>query len=119
MKKILIIILGLGLLVGLFFVLKPTTDNQSSAQKVFQLEIKDTTIVAGSSTLNVKQGDSVTIKILSDVEEEFHLHGYDRSTDLVPNQESQLSFVADISGRFAFELEKSKKELGVLEVQPK
>jgi hypothetical protein len=120
MKRIfLLLIITVAVLVGLFFVLKPKAQEVSSNEKTFRLEIKDKKIVSGPTTLSATQGDSVTIKLKSDIAEEFHLHGYDRSVDLVPNSEVELKFVADLSGRFEFELEMAKLELGALEVQPK
>ena len=65
------------------------------------------------------EGDNITIKITSDQEEELHIHGYDNSVDLQKDIPAQLSFTANITGRFIYELEKSETEIGVLEVLPK
>lgn len=102
----------------LYFAFLPTKSGHTPEAKEFQLHIVDKKLAAGPSTLTVKQGDTVTIKILSDEAEEFHLHGYDRSIDLVPDVEGTLTFVAQASGHFEFELEKSKIELGALDVLP-
>jgi len=67
----------------------------------------------------VNQGDEITIKITSDEAEEFHVHAYDNSVELEPNKQATLTFTTNLSGRFPFELEKSKTEIGALEVQPK
>jgi hypothetical protein len=88
------------------------------SQQEFTLKIEDRKLVEGPSTLTVRQGDSVVIKITSDEDEEFHLHGYDRSVDLVPGEEVALSFVADASGHFPYELEHNKVEIGALDVLP-
>jgi heme/copper-type cytochrome/quinol oxidase subunit 2 len=119
------VVLVIAALVILFYIFKPgqSTDNTivttQTTEKVFNLAIKDKKIVSGSDSLNVSEGDKVVIKITTDASDEFHLHGYDRSIDLVPNQEVQLLFNANLTGRFPFELEQSKTELGALEVQPK
>lgn len=90
-----------------------------SAAREFQLTVKGKKLIAGPEVLSVTEGDQVVIVITSDVVEELHLHGYDKSLDLKPNVPGRLAFVADRSGRFEYELEKSRVELGALEVQPK
>lgn len=87
-------------------------------EKTFSIEIKDGAIVSGESTLRVTKGDKVMIHIMSDVSEEFHVHGYDTSVEIESNTMAMISLVANISGRFPFELEQSKTELGALEVNP-
>jgi len=94
----------------------------SSAQanpKTFTLVVKNKKLVSGPETITVTQGDNVVIKITADEDEELHLHGYDKSIDLEKDKEGQLAFPATVSGRFAYELEHSKTDIGALEVQPK
>lgn len=88
-------------------------------QNTFELVIQNKKIVSGPETIKVNQGEDLTIKITSDEAEEFHVHAYDNSVELEPNKQATLTFTANLSGRFPFELEKSKTELGALEVQPK
>ena len=125
------------LLVGLFFLIKPkksaqdlpnnsnqnTTTNSNtisaSKNKTFELVVKNRKVVSGADLLKADEGDTVIIKVTVDEPEEFHLHGYDKSLVLEKDKQGELSFVANFTGRFPFELEKSKTELGVLEVSPK
>ncbi len=88
------------------------------ATKEFTLNVVGKKLTEGTNTLSVKEGDTVTLHITCDEAEELHLHGYDRSVDLEPNTLETLTFVANVTGRFPFELEKSKTELGVVEVYP-
>ncbi len=88
-----------------------------SSTKEFRLEIVDKEVI-GNSTFTVKRGDTIVIKITADEAEEFHVHAYDDSVELEPGVEAALSFVADASGRFPFELEKSGAEIGAIEVLP-
>lgn len=135
-KSIVYIVLAVVVLLGLFFLFKPkqgaqapqasTATQQATASatpesntKTFELVVKGNKMESGPSTIQVNEGDEVTLKIMSDEEEELHVHAYDKSVDLVPNQQATLTFTTNISGRFPFELEKSKTELGVIEVQPK
>ena len=128
-------VIGVIVLIGLFYLLKPKSipptapansmpESTSSSQtatsaKIFDLIIKNKKLTAGPDTLKVTEGDEVTINITSDEAEEFHLHGYDKSVELEASKEAQLTFSANLTGRFPFELEKSKTELGALEVSPK
>jgi len=124
------IIIGIAVLGGLFFVFKPQNKPQTSQiqtahasptpeVKTFELVVKSRKLIVGESTLKAIQNENVVIKITVDENEELHLHGYDKSVDLEKGKQGTLSFVAKITGRFPFELEKSKTELGALEVQPK
>lgn len=89
------------------------------APNTFDLVIQNKKVVSGPTTIKVNQGDEVTIKITSDEAEEFHVHAYDNSVELEPGKQATLTFNAKLSGRFPFELENSKTEVGVLEVQPR
>ena len=89
-----------------------------AAEKNFPLTIANKKITSGMTTLSVNKGDSVTLSILCDEDEELHLHGYDVSADLTANVPATLTFIASTSGRFPFELEHSKTELGAVEVNP-
>ncbi len=141
MSFIIYIVIGAIILGGLFFVFKPKTQNSitpnsqvttgekkestrnevtpQSNKKTFDLAIKNKQIVSGEQTLKVNQEDEVTIMITSDVADEFHLHAYDKIVKLEPNIQATLTFTANLSGRYPFELEQSGTELGFLEVQPK
>lgn len=126
---------GALVLIGLFLALKPGKGTvppaaTSSAQqasssptqsntKIFELFVKNRKLVSGPETLKVNEGDDVTIRITADEDEELHLHGYDKSVDLTKNQPADLNFTASLTGRFPYELEKSKTEIGTLEVQPR
>lgn len=139
-KFIIYIVIAFVLLVGLFILVRPKqptppTSNQpeqtnntspnketlppTPTVKTFELVIKNKKITSGPETLQVNEGDDVSITVTSDIEEEFHLHGYDNSVELEKDKPAILSFKATLSGRFAFELEKSKTDIGVIEVLPK
>lgn len=86
---------------------------------IVTLVIKDKKLTSGPETIKVNQHDKVIMKITSDEAEEFHIHGYNKFVTLKPNEQAELSLIANLTGRFVFELEKSKTDLGALEVQPK
>jgi hypothetical protein len=70
-------------------------------------------------SLQVKEGSEVLIRVSADVEDEVHLHGYDKSADVAPGKTAEFRFVAAETGRFIIELENRSRELGVIEVYPK
>lgn len=121
-------ILFLTIVVGGAYYLRPDTDGRATSGsgvevpvpplKSFTLEVKDRKLVSGSSTLTVKQGDQVSITITADESDELHLHGYDKSVEFEANTLATLSFTADRSGRFPFEMEGSATGLGELHVEP-
>lgn len=135
MQKVLYLIIVILVLTLLFFVLKPqkplsdtssknltpsiTQSSKQTSSSPIKLVVKDKKLVSGSDTISVTQGEKVTLQITADEDEEFHLHGYDKMVELEKDKPATLTFTADTSGRFPFELEKSGTELGALEVQPK
>jgi plastocyanin len=97
----------------------PTPTPKIVVIHTFNLVVKDNKLAAGPTTLSVTQGDTVKITITADADGELHLHGYDKHVDFKKNQSATISAVANISGRFTYELENTKTEIGALEVQPK
>lgn len=123
-KSIIYIVLGVVLLTGAFYFIKPqapvpivNTDQQP--EKVFEIVVKDSKLFSGPTALQVNQGDLVRIKITADMADELHVHGYDKSVELIKDQPTELSFVADVAGRFPYELEEKEIGLGELIVNPK
>lgn len=90
-----------------------------AAAQTFELVVQNKALVSGPQVISVLQGTSVTLRITVDHHDELHLHGYDLTLNLPTGQPAALSFVADQSGRFEYELHHSHVDLGVLEVQPR
>ncbi len=87
--------------------------------KEFSIKIVGRKIVAGSGNIEVREGDVVNITIVVNEDEEVHLYGYDKAVDLTKDIPATFTFIANISGRFPFELEHSKTELGEVSVVPR
>ena len=75
-------------------------------------------LVSGPAVIQVAQGTGVTLRIRSDRTDELHLHGYDLHARIDAGEPADLTFTADKSGRFEYELHGSHLELGALEVRP-
>ena len=123
-KPIIFLVITVIILIGLFFLLEPKSLSQTglhnvSQQKTFEIIVKNRKIVSGTHTFQATEGDTITMRLTVDEGGEVHLHGYDKHVDLEKNVPGDLTFTANLTGRFSFELEDSKTDLGVLEVIPK
>jgi plastocyanin len=128
MKPVTFVILAVVILGGAFFIFSPQKQSATNTPlatatttqaKVFELVVTGRKLVSGPATLQATEGDTVTIKITVDEDTELHLHGYDKHVDLTKNQPGELTFTANLTGRFSYELEESKTDIGTLEVSPK
>lgn len=60
--------------------------------------------VSGPEVFEVDVGDTVDIWVLSDVDDEMHVHGYDLIYELKAGEPFNLKFPADIPGIFEVEV---------------
>jgi hypothetical protein len=65
----------------------------------------------------VDSGETVVLRVIADVADHVHLHGYDRMVDVGPGKPGQIRFTADIPGVFEVELEDRRQKLLDLEVR--
>lgn len=117
-----ILLLGVLLLGGLFLVMRPAPQSAAKPTELqtrqFEFNVIDGQLAEGPVVVAVTEGTPVTFRFFTNKKDEVHLHGYDLSAELKPDEASQISFVADKSGRFEMELHKSHSKLSVLEVRP-
>jgi hypothetical protein len=73
--------------------------------------------VTGEGRVTIKLGEQLTVRVVSDVAEQVHVHTYDLTADLEPEAPGRLTFTADIPGVHEVELEHSHLRLFSLEVQ--
>ncbi|HEX6145205.1 MAG TPA: hypothetical protein VF083_00415 [Acidimicrobiia bacterium] len=82
----------------------------------------DVTVSAGEVTgpdrFGFDVGDQVSVWVLSDIDDEIHVHGYDRYFETVAGTPFEIDFAADVPGIFEVELESSHLPLFELEVTP-
>src|SRR5438876_9277711 len=86
---------------------------------VFDIVVKGGRRLSEEAVQQVHQGEEVTLRITSDKADELHLHGYNLSMPVSPERTAVITFKADRTGRFTYELHKSGLELGALEVYPR
>ena len=127
MSRIVIVLVILGL-AGLFLALRPDSTSPeddaptgTSADEP-QEQIYDVAIEGGAMSPNeigVEEGDLVTLRLTSESPVEVHVHGYDLEGEVLPGEETDLSFEADATGRFEIEDHETEAQLGTLLVQPR
>src|SRR3990170_1781349 len=111
---VLISVLVLG---GLFLILRPDPPAATPAERSFDLEIRGDTM--SPEEVSVREGDRVTVSFTADNPVEIHVHGYDLEREIEPGEATELSFEADLTGRFPMENHETETELGVLVVEPR
>lgn len=139
MRSALLVVTAVVLLGGLFWWLKPAPPPVATmpsvappaamaapappvpvpSPQVFELVAKGGQLLTGPAVISVSQDAAVTLRITVDHDDELHLHGYDLKLSLKARQPAELSFVADRSGRFEYELHHAHSALGALEVLPR
>jgi hypothetical protein len=108
------VVLVLG---GLFFLLRPDTRAVGPEDRRFDVSIEEGEM--SPEEISVNEGDRVTLSIESDEPLEVHLHGYDVEREVGPGETGEISFEADLTGRFEIENHETEEELGVLQVRPR
>jgi hypothetical protein len=73
-------------------------------------------VVTGPGRISAAVGDLVSVWVLSDVDAEIHVHGYDLFFDATAGVPVEVSLVADVPGIFEVEVEGSHTLLFDLEV---
>jgi FtsP/CotA-like multicopper oxidase with cupredoxin domain len=121
----LVVLLVLG---GLFVALRPDAPSsrapdsgdsgaEGAQRKVFEVSVEDGGM--DPEEIDVTEGDRVTLRLTSDAPLEVHLHGYDLEAEVTPDEPADLSFEANLTGRFEIEDHETEEALGVLLVQPR
>ena len=123
-RTLIVVVLVLIGLVSLFFALRPgpTTSGDAAPADEPQERAYDVAIEDGAMSpaeIGVEEGDQVTLRLTSDRPMEVHLHGYDLEEEVLPGEETVLSFEAEITGRFEIEDHDTETALGALLVQPR
>jgi cupredoxin-like protein len=114
----LVLLLGVALiLAGLFVLLRPNAPATGPQTQEFDLRISAEAMEPSDITVN--EGDRVVLRITADSPLEVHVHGYDVEREVEPGEPTELSFRADLTGRFEIENHETEEELGTLVVRPR
>ena len=100
--------------------LAPQPDEEPSTQPgvlIIEATIRGGEVSTADERVEIALGETVRLVILSDSDDELHVHGYDLKRPLTAGEELTLEFVADIPGVFEVELEDTGLNLFELRVQ--
>ncbi|MET0697386.1 MAG: hypothetical protein ABWZ58_08145 [Acidimicrobiia bacterium] len=75
-------------------------------------------VIGGPNTVSVRVGDRVSVWVLSDVDAEIHVHGYNVFFEAPAGVPTEVALTADVLGIFEVELEETHTPLFALEVTP-
>jgi len=98
----------------------PTPDGQPSPRRdvvVVEARISGGAVQTDGERVEVGLGKTVRLVILSDENDELHVHGYELKRPVTAGKELTLEFVADIPGVFEVELEEAGLPLFELRVR--
>lgn len=94
-----------------------TTTTEAAKPTEVSIVVVDGQPQGGIVRQTVSKGDDVVIVVKSDVADEIHLHGYDKTTEVTAGGTARLPFTADLPGRFEVELESRGVQIADLTVQ--
>jgi hypothetical protein len=95
-----------------------TVAPQVTAEGIQRIEVAFAggAVPGGPRRYAVPLGSAVELVVTSDVADEVHLHGYDRSSFVTAGARTTLRFTADLPGVFEVELEQRGAPLAELQV---
>lgn len=102
---LLVAALALG---GLFVALRPDRSAEGPEKRTIDVEVQGDAM--SPTEITVGHGDEVTLKITAERPVELHLHGYDLEKEVEPEETPELSFEADLTGRFEIEDEQTDRK---------
>ena len=142
MRKIVLVLGGAAVLVGLFLVVRPgddgdddeaspsppppatatrattTTPPTPAGPTRIRIVVRSGRVVGGLRRARLERGERAVLIVRADVSDHVHLHGYDIMRDVAPTRPARIRFRATIPGRFEVELEDRKLQIAELEVRP-
>ncbi len=95
-----------------------TTTTEAEKPTEVKVVVVDGAPEGGIVRQTVQKGDRVVLVVTSDVADEIHLHGYDKSRDVAAGGTVRLPFKATIPGRFEAELESRSVQIAEITVEP-
>jgi hypothetical protein len=96
----------------------PTTTTTAPTPAVVRIVVVGGQPQGGIRRASVRRGREVIVRVSSDVADHIHLHGYDLIADVAPGAPAEITFVADVPGRFEIELEDRGVPIADLQVRP-
>jgi hypothetical protein len=76
----------------------------NAAEITLDLTIRHWQLSKGMRTIKVQEGDAVTLRLCVDRPMTLHLHGYDIERRVEPGAVTDITFMANATGRFPLEI---------------
>jgi hypothetical protein len=96
----------------------PATTAPVETAAVVRIDVVGGRPEGGIRRASVRRGREVVLRVSSDVADHIHLHGYDLTADVAPGAPAELTFLADVPGRFEVELEDRGVPIADIQVRP-
>lgn len=93
----------------------PTTETTVEDESI-QIVFRQGAVVGGQVTIEVAVGARVEMVVTSDVDDQVHVHGFDRFFDLEAGVPTDVVFVAAAPGVYEIEMEESHTLIALLVV---
>jgi hypothetical protein len=87
------------------------------ATPVIEVRVAGGKVQGGVRREQVRRGETVVLRVVADVTDHVHLHGYDLMADVAPGKPAEIRFTADLPGVWEVELEDRKQPLLTIEVR--
>jgi hypothetical protein len=94
---------------------RPTTT--ADRTPVVEVRVAGGKVQGGVRRERVRRGETVVLRVVADVADHVHLHGYDRMADVGPGKPGEIRLTADLPGVWEVELEDRGQQLLTLEVR--
>jgi hypothetical protein len=95
----------------------PRSTLPPGVDQLVHITVRDGDVTTADDRVKVEQGSVVQLRVDSDVADEIHLHGYDKSVDVEAGHVAKLTFTASLTGVYEVELESRALRLVQLQVQ--
>jgi len=111
-----LVFVGLG---ALFLALRPETTASSGEARERNFDVSIAEDEMDPREISVVEGDAVTLSLSAEEPVEVHVHGYDIEEEVEPGEPAELTFDADLTGRFDIEDHETEDVIGTLVVRPR
>ncbi len=94
----------------------PESADEDDADVTADVTVEDGQVAGGVERIPIQVGETVALRVASDVADTVHVHGYDLHGSVAPDEPAVMQFPADIPGVFEVELEQRGLLIAELEV---
>jgi FtsP/CotA-like multicopper oxidase with cupredoxin domain len=92
--------------------------SRPGAPAVVTIRVRGGQPVGRVRRIEVRKGDRIRFRVVSDAPDEVHFHGYDVEREVGPAAPARFDVKADIEGRFEVELHHAEAKIGEIDVRP-